>query len=144
MFVQDEIDGVLAQAQAAVDSLAADVGRLSGAAPPTPADAPPAYAPVAPAAGASSQTSGKLKRILKLQVPVVVRLTQRPMALKEIIKIAPGTILEFDRTVDSELDLLVNNQPIGSGVAVKVNERFGLRISQVGNLRQRIRSLAGS
>jgi flagellar motor switch protein FliN/FliY len=79
--------------------------------------------------------------VLKLRVPVVVRLAQRPMVLKDIMRMAPGTILEFDRSVDSELDLLVNNQTIGTGAAVKVNEHFGLRIQHIGNVRQRINSL---
>jgi len=83
-------------------------------------------------------------RILRIRVPVVVRLAQRSMVLNEVMKLTPGTILEFDRTVDSELDLLVNNHPIGSGVAVKVNERFGLRINRIGNLAQRIASFGAA
>jgi flagellar motor switch protein FliN/FliY len=142
MFPQDEIDGVLAQAQAAVDSLAADVSQLSAEGHSGPATCPPRPVPSERSDGSSPACTDKVKRILKLRVPVVVRLAERPMPLKEIIKIAPGTILEFDRTVDAELDLLANNQPIGSGVAVKVNEHFGLRVSHVGNLRHRIRSLA--
>lgn len=96
----------------------------------TPRSAPPAQA-----------LSPKLKRVLKLRVPVVVRLAQRPIRLAEILKLTPGNILEFERTVDSELDLMVNNQVIGSGKAVKVNERFGLRIQSVGDPRQRLQQL---
>lgn len=65
------------------------------------------------------------------------------MPLCEILKIVPGTILEFDRRVDEQLDLLANKHQIGSGVAVKVNEQFGLRVTYIGDIKQRIRSLAG-
>ncbi len=88
--------------------------------------------------------SPKLKRVLKLRVPVVVRLAQRPIRLAEILKLTPGNILEFERTVDSSLDLMVNNQEIGSGKAVKVNERFGLRIEKIGDARQRLEQLTSS
>jgi len=87
--------------------------------------------------------SPKLKRVLKLRVPVVVRLAQRPIRMVEILKLTPGNILEFERTVDSDLDLMVNNQAIGSGKAVKVNERFGLRIESIGDARQRLQQMTG-
>ena len=94
-------------------------------------------------APAPTPPGGKVDRILGIQVPVVVRLAERAIPVSEVLKMSPGTILEFDRTVDMDLDLLVNNHQIGSGVAVKVNERFGLRIQKLGDLGERIRSLGG-
>ena len=57
------------------------------------------------------------------------------------MNLGPGTILEFDRTVDQELDLMISNRQIGCGVAVKVNEHFGLRITYIGDVKERINSL---
>ena len=130
MFSPQEIDAVLTQAQSAVDSLAQDVGVLP----------PPVAIPTGPVAD-DSALSPRVGHILKIRVPVAVRLAEREMALSDILALGPGTILEFNRLADSELDLMVNNQQIGCGVAVKVNERFGLRINQLGNVRERIRSL---
>jgi flagellar motor switch/type III secretory pathway protein FliN len=135
MFSQDEIDAVLSQAQEAVDSLAQSAGVTAAPA----AAAPPVVAPLQ----LSSPASDRTNNILKIRVPVVVRLADRPMVLNEIMKLGPGTILEFYRSVDSELDLMVNNRRIGCGVAVKVNEHFGLRLNRLGDLRQRIASLGG-
>lgn len=141
MIAHEEIDSVLSKAQAAVDTLAQDVGALtdSAARAQTEPDARPGDS--ATDITGAGKPSAKLQQILKLRVPVVVRLAHRPIVLQEVMKLAPGTILEFERTVDSELDLLANNQLIGSGFAVKVNEHFGLRVNRVGNLRQRICSL---
>ncbi|MFH1419755.1 MAG: FliM/FliN family flagellar motor switch protein [Planctomycetota bacterium] len=148
MFTQEDIDAVLADAQGAVDALSDNVGNLAesqspqGRQPePVPTPQPPARAPAEQPHAVSS--SDRIQRILKLQVPLVVRLAARRMSLGEVLKIMPGTILEFTRTVDEELDVMVNNHQIGSGVAVKVNESFGIRITYVGDIRQRIRSLAG-
>lgn len=149
MFTQDDIDAVLNQAQTAVDSLARDVTDLAAkpSTAPTPVAeqaAPPAPTGGAPAAFCPPQPSSeaRLARIRRLRVPVVVRLAQRHMSVSEVLKIVPGSILEFDQTVDRELDLLVNNHRIGAGVAVKVDEHFGLRVTGIGDVRERIQSLS--
>lgn len=63
------------------------------------------------------------------------------MPLGDILAIIPGAIIELPKAADEELDLLVNNKPIGSGTAVKVGENFGIRISYVGNVAERIAAL---
>ena len=55
----------------------------------------------------------------------------------------PGSIIEFDKLGDSELDLMINNRVIGQGSAVKVGENFGLRIQTIGRVDDRIRSMGG-
>lgn len=66
------------------------------------------------------------------------------MPVGEILKIVPGTILEFERDVDRELDLLVSNHQIGAGVAVKVDEHFGLRVTQIGRMQDRLQSITNA
>lgn len=79
--------------------------------------------------------------ILKLEVPVIVRLGECRLTVREVVSMCPGTIIELPKAADEELDLLVNNKPIGAGVAVKVGENFGIEISYIGDLRQRIRAM---
>ncbi len=50
-------------------------------------------------------------------------------------------MIEFDRNVNDHLDLLVNNRCIGVGEAVKSGELFGLRVSQVTTIAERVTSL---
>lgn len=144
MFSQEDIDAVLRDAQQAVDELADDVGSLHGGGTAASADAGTntAVAPAPRAATSSPQVAkAGVRRILKLKVPVIVRLAQRKMLVSSIMKLGPGTILEFDRTVNEELDLLINNCKIGEGIAVKVNEHFGLRITKIDPVQERIDSL---
>ena len=63
------------------------------------------------------------------------------MALADITSLTTGAIVEFEKPSDSELDLMINNKCIGHGQAVKVGENFGLRITQIGSLRDRITAL---
>src|SRR3982751_1841623 len=96
--------------------------------------------PVLQATRPSSQNL-ELKRILRLQVPVIVRLAERKLSMSEVLRLGVGAIIEFSKSSDEPLELLVNNKPIALGVTVKVGENFGLRITQIGDVRQLIRSM---
>ena len=76
--------------------------------------------------------SDELRRVLRLQVPVIVKLAERRLAVGEVLRLGVGSIIEFAKRSDQPLDLLVNNRPIAVGEAVKVGENFGLRVKQVG------------
>jgi len=79
-----------------------------------------------------------LATILKLEVPIIVRLGERTMNMSEVMALLPGSIIELRKSSDSELDLMVNNKVIGCGGAMKVGENFGIRISYIGNVTDRI------
>jgi len=79
--------------------------------------------------------------ILKLEVPVIVRLGHRKMKLSEVLNLQPGSMLDLPKLADDTLDLMVNNKLIGQGNAVKVGENFGLKVAAVGDAAERIRAL---
>lgn len=85
-----------------------------------------------------------VQAILKLQVPVIVQIGRRRMPVGEVASIMPGAIIELPKAADEELDLLVNNQQIGQGTAVKVGENFGIRISRLGSLGERVQALGAA
>ncbi len=78
----------------------------------------------------------EIRRILKVQVPIIVRLAQKIMPLGEIMQLGPGAIIEFSKLVNEDLDLMINNKYIGSGQAVKVGEKFGMKITHLVNIDQ--------
>jgi flagellar motor switch protein FliN/FliY len=79
-----------------------------------------------------------IARLLPIKVPVQVRLAERIMEVAQLLDMTPGSIIEFDRPADSELDLYANNVPIGTGNAVKCGERFGLRTIKIMPWAQRL------
>lgn len=79
--------------------------------------------------------------LLKLEVPLIVRVGERVMKLADVLSLVPGTIIELSKSAEDELDLLVNNKRIGSGTAVKVGENFGIRISSVGDAASRLAAI---
>jgi flagellar motor switch protein FliN/FliY len=104
--------------------------RAPAAPLPTPTPAPPAPDP-----------GGELHRILRLEVPVIVKLAERKLTLAEVMRLGAGAIIEFSKSSEEPLELLINNKTIGLGEAVKVGENFGLRINQIGDVREVIRSM---
>lgn len=82
--------------------------------------------------------------LLRISVPVIVTLAEKKMTVGELLQLASGQIIVFDKSCDEFLDLLVNNRLIGRGEAVKVGDKFGLRIVEIGDVKDTIRKLGES
>jgi flagellar motor switch protein FliN/FliY len=89
----------------------------------------------------STTSANELRRILHMHVPVIVKLAERKLTLAEVMRLGPGAIIEFIKSNDEQLELLINNKAIGLGDAVKVGENFGLKINQIGDVKEVIRSM---
>jgi flagellar motor switch protein FliN/FliY len=125
---QAEIDALLAEAS----DLVAEANTAAQDPPPPPPPPPrPRPLPNDPA----------LARVLRVRVPVIVQLAQRIMPIATVRNLSVGSIIEFEKSVEHPLELLINNRPIGQGTCVKVGENFGLRITSIVDKAQRIRSL---
>lgn len=84
-----------------------------------------------------------LERILRLKVPVIVKLAERKLSVNEVMRLGVGAIIEFSKASDEPLELMINNKVIGLGDAVKVGENFGLRITSVGDLNEIVKAMGG-
>ncbi len=135
---QSEVDALLAEAEL----LATEVSG-EPAPDPTPAAAPPASAAPAPPTPLPENLPVELRRILQLEVPVIVQLADRYMDMSDVLGLNVGSVIEFDKKFDAELELVVSDRQIGLGHAVKVGENFGLRITRVGTIYNTIRAMGG-
>ncbi len=70
--------------------------------------------------------------LLTLDVPVIVELSSRRLPARDVLSLAPGDLIELPRRVDEPLDVLVGNTRVGCGEAVRIGERFGVRLHEVG------------
>ena len=96
------------------------------------------------AAGAPQPPLTEIQRILKLEVPVIVKLAERKLSMSEVMRLGAGAIIEFSKSSEEPLELLVNNKPVAVGQTVKVGENFGLRVTRIGDLRDVIRSMGAA
>lgn len=68
---------------------------------------------------------------LQVQVAFSVNLAGKKMKLKDIIELGPGSIVTFDKGCDDVLEVTVGDRPVATGEAVKVGERFGVRVKDM-------------
>lgn len=101
---------------------------------PAPQQRPSNAAPTAASsAGDNPKVDGNVRHHwqswLRVQVPLSVTLATKKETVQEIVELAPGTIIKFDRACDELLELCAGGQPIAEGEAVKIGEKFGFRVS---------------
>ena len=94
-----------------------------------------------PSSPGEAAPKAELKRILQLEVPVIVKLAERKLPLSEVLRLGVGSIIEFVKSNDEPLQLMINNQTIAIGEAVKVGENFGLRIRQIGGIKELVAAM---
>jgi len=74
---------------------------------------------------------GYTRSLLKIEVPIIVSLAVKRQPIGRILELGPGSIIQFDKSCEETLNLEVNNRTIASGEAVKVGEKFGLRVTNI-------------
>lgn len=82
--------------------------------------------------------------IRTLDVPIRVLVGKRRLSLSDVTAMVPGSLIELPKEADEELELLANNQPIATGTAVKIGENFGLKVTYVGDVEQRLNAVASA
>ncbi len=84
-----------------------------------------------------------IDRVLDIQLTATARLGRVEMPIGDILALGPGSILEVGHMVDEPVELLVNNKLVARGDVVVVDEKFGLRITEIVSAEERIESLRG-
>ncbi len=128
-----------------LDQLAALLMQDEQPPAPPPAQAPVVSQPVvqeykAPSLGSLEQRNLELILDIPLRVSVVLGRTKRP--IKDVLKIAPGSVVELDAIADEPVEVLVNGTLVATGEVVVVNENFGIRITNIISPMERIKRLS--
>ncbi len=92
---------------------------------------------------AAAEQQQRLTRVLRLHVPVIVRLANRKILLSEVMRLGVGAIIEFVKSSSEPLELMINNKVIAHGETVKVGENFGLRITRIGDPKAIMKAVSG-
>ena len=107
---------------------------------------PPAETVALPARGletaaavpASASQSRTFDLLMGVELPVSVSFGHVQLALKEVLKLTAGSIIELNRTVDEPVEVIVNNCVVARGEVVVVEGNYGVRITQVMSRRERL------
>lgn len=82
-----------------------------------------------------------LDLLLDVELGASLRFGQREMLLRDILELHPGSVIELDRSVQEPAELIVSGRVIAHGEVVIVDGNYGLRITDIAQASQRLRSL---
>ncbi len=102
--------------------------------------APFASFSAAPAAGAAN--GHDLNMILDIPVQLTVELGRTRIPIKHILQLAQGSVVELEALAGEPMDVLVNGYLIAQGEVVVVNEKFGIRLTDIVTPSERMRRLS--
>ena len=98
-------------------------------------------APALTGAPGAAEQPRNLDMVLDIRLEATVRLGRVEMPIAEILNLGPGSIIEVGHLVDEPVELFINDKLIARGDVVVVDEKFGLRITEIISTRARIESL---
>ena len=94
---------------------------------------------------AAPTTGGETKSldlILDIPLTVAVELGRSKMLINELLQLGQGSVIELTKLVGEPLEVLVNQKLVARGEVVVVNEKFGVRLTDIVSPMERVQSLA--
>lgn len=85
--------------------------------------------------------ANNLDFILDIPVQLTVELGRTKIAIKSLLQLAQGSVVELDGLAGEPMDVLVNNCLIAQGEVVVVNDKFGIRLTDIITPSERIKKL---
>lgn len=83
----------------------------------------------------------RLELLLDVPLDVSVELGRARMSINELLQLGPGSVVELDKVAGEPLDILVNQRLVARGEAVVVNDKFGVRITDIVSPSERVARL---
>jgi flagellar motor switch protein FliN/FliY len=90
-----------------------------------------ARASVAERTGAVGGLGGKLARISNVEMALTVEIGRTRMAVRDVLAMEPGAVIELDRSAGSPADVLLNGRLIAHGEIVVVDQDYAVRITKI-------------
>jgi len=87
------------------------------------------------------ETSKTFDLLMDVELPVSVSFGRAEVALKDVLKLTTGSIVELNRAIGDPVEVIVNNCVIARGEVVVVEGNFGVRVHQVISRQERLRTL---
>ena len=120
----------------------------SAAPPPAPAPAP---APVEqavfqqlPESQVRHSNSVDIDRVLDVPVQLTTEIGRTRLTIKNLLQLSQGSVVELDGLAGQPLDVLINGYLIAQGEVVVVNDKYGIRLTEIITPSERIQKLSRS
>ncbi|NIQ00943.1 MAG: flagellar motor switch protein FliN [Nitrospinaceae bacterium] len=83
-----------------------------------------------------------LDMILDIPLMVTVELGRSKLVINDLLQLGQGSVIELTKLVGEPLEVLVNNKLVARGEVVVVNDKFGVRLTDIVSPMERVQSLA--
>jgi flagellar motor switch protein FliN/FliY len=91
-----------------------------------------------------AETGGAPKNmdfLLDIPMSVTVYVGSTKMAIRDLLQLAQGSVIELDKLAGEPMEVMVNNKLVARGEVVVVNEKFGIRLTDVVSAAERVQQL---
>lgn len=96
------------------------------------------------ATGAPKRQFGRnLEFILDVALQVTVEVGRARMTIQDLLQLGQGSVVELEKLAGESLDIYINGKAVARGEAVIVNEKFGVRLTDIISPEDRIEGLEG-
>lgn len=85
--------------------------------------------------------NGNLELILDVPLGVSVELGRVRMPVRQLLSLTAGSVIELAKIAGEPLDVLINGRPVARGEAVMVNDKFGVRLTEIVSQTERVERL---
>ncbi len=90
----------------------------------------------------SGAETKSLDLILDIPLTVTVELGRSKMLINDLLQLGQGSVIELTKLVGEPLEVLVNQKLVARGEVVVVNEKFGVRLTDIVSPMERVQSLS--
>src|SRR5574337_1129750 len=92
-------------------------------------------------AGAAGPGGVRLDMILDVPVTLAMEVGRTRISIRHLLQLNQGSVVELDRAAGEPLDVFVNGTLVAHGEVVVINEKFGIRLTDVISPAERVRKL---
>jgi len=90
----------------------------------------------------ASEENRNLDLILDIPLTVTVELGRTKMLINDLLQLNQGSVVELSKLIGEPLEILVNQKLVARGEVVVVNEKFGVRLTDIVSPLERVQSLS--
>ncbi|MFH1020185.1 MAG: flagellar motor switch protein FliN [Pseudomonadota bacterium] len=101
----------------------------------------PAFAELGNTATSSPSGNQNLDFLLDIPLDVTVELGRTSMIINKMLQLTQGSVVELDKAAGEPVEIFVNDKLLGKGEVIVVNERFGVRITEIISQADRIKNI---
>lgn len=94
-----------------------------------------------PSGSESEKKDRNLELIMDIPLRVTVELGRTKMVVRDLLSLGQGSVVELSKLAGEPMEILVNDKLVAKGEAVVVNEKFGVRLTDIISPKERVEQL---